>query len=103
MRCHPSERVDFASIDSAFYPDLERYYHQYGEAWINERLVPYMANTHGISEDGWPEFMQELNPERMLEAVSRLPILEFSILLENPKLTFKEVEKIRQTECRNWA
>jgi len=102
-RCHPSECVDFASIESAVYSDLEPYYNQYGGAWIQERLLSYMIHTHGVSEEGWPEFMEELNPEWTLEALSMLPILEFSILEENPKLTFKEVEKIRQTEYRNYA
>ena len=103
LRCHPSESVDFASIESAIYPDLKRYYDQCGKAWIKERLVPYMIHTHGISEERWPAFIEGLNSEWTLEALSMLPILEFSILEENPNLTSKEVERIRQTEYRNYA
>lgn len=40
LSCHPSECVDFATVDSAFYSDLERYYSRHGEGWINDRLVP---------------------------------------------------------------
>ena len=49
VSCHPAECVDFATVDSAFYSDLERYYNQYGEGWANDRLVSYFAKEghHG--------------------------------------------------------
>ena len=100
---HPEESVDFASIESAVYPELERYYNEYGDNWINERLVPYMAMLHGVNEDDWPQFMEELSPQWTLGSLSQLSVLEFSILLEKPSLTPRQVKRIRETEYKNWA
>ena len=100
---HPAECVDFASIESAVYPELERYYDEYGDNWVNERLVPYLAGLHGVSEDDWPQFMEELSPQWTLGSLSQLPVLEFSILQEKPSLTPRQVKKIRETEYKNWA
>ena len=101
--CHPAECVDFASIESAVYPELERYYNEYGDNWVNKRLVPYLAGLHGVSEDDWPQFMEELSPKWTLGSLSQLPVLEFSILQEKPSLTPRQVKKIRETEYKNWA
>ena len=57
----------------------ERYYNEYGDNWINERLVPYMAMLHEVNEDDWPQFMEELSPQWTLGSLSQLPMLEFSI------------------------
>ena len=73
LSCHPSECVGFASIESAVYPDLERYYNQYGEAWIHERLFAYIVLIHDVNEDEWPEFLDRLHPEWTLDSLSKLP------------------------------
>jgi len=116
----------FVSIDSAYYPELKRYYAEYADRWFQRRLPSedsgdsryhelkryYNANrTHtseqqlekrirvfyGYSDRKWEAFKSKLHPDWNLKHLYNLQHDDFDLLDNWPGLSPDQLEGIIQT------
>ena len=91
---HPFECVDFATIESAFYPELERYYLEYGNVWATRKMEGHIAQIMGCDTTEITNFLEKLHPEWSLERLYLLDEDQFELLEKQHFLSPDEFEKI---------
>ena len=89
---HPAECVDFATIESAFYPELESYYLEYGKAWATRKMEGHIAEIMGYDTTEITTFLEKLHPDWTLERLFRLDEDLFELLEKQHALTPDEFE-----------
>jgi len=89
---HPAECVDFATVESAFYPELESYYLQYGKVWVTKKMEYHIAQIMGCEMADISGFLEKLHPEWTLERLFMLDEELFELLEKRHALTPDEFE-----------
>ena len=89
---HPAECVDFATTESAFYPELESYYLQYGKVWVTKKMEYHIAQIMGCDMTEISGFLEKLHPEWTLERLFMLDEDLFELLEKQHGLTPDEFE-----------